>query len=49
MTDNGNDARLELSGNLDRIWGAGLKPNTAVKQYAVNTIEPKERQYTIVK
>ena len=46
MTDNGNHVQIELSGNLARIRGAGLEPKTAVTQYAVNTIEPKERQFT---
>ena len=43
MTDNGNHARIELSGNLARIRGAGLEPKTALTQYAINTVEPKER------
>ena len=44
MTDNGNRARIELSGNLARIRGAGLEPKTVLTQYAVNTVKPNERQ-----
>ena len=43
MTDNGNHALIELSGNLARIRGAGLEPKTVLTQYAVNTVKPNER------
>ena len=48
MTDNGNRARIELSGNLARIRGAGLEPKTVLTQYAVNTVKPNERQKNIL-
>ena len=46
MTDNGNRARIELSGNLARIRGAGLEPKTTMTEYAGNTTKPKKGSKT---